>query len=155
MEEKNSVVDLLERGGVLFDVEGKDTSEIYKNIVDSIHKIENLDIPTSQPNSKLSLHGGFFRDDDEQNDRQTENKVNRLEDLTEGVTNNSSDNSDSSSRDSSDDEDNEKRSSSSSDDDDRNEQIKNLNKLNAIIDKSEELSDEVNDLYEEFEVNFT
>ncbi|WP_407435596.1 PTS sugar transporter subunit IIA [Treponema sp.] len=36
MEEKNSVVDLLERGGVLFDVEGKDTSEIYKNIVDSI-----------------------------------------------------------------------------------------------------------------------
>ena len=36
MKEKNSVVDLLERGGVLFDVEGKNTSEIYKNIVDSI-----------------------------------------------------------------------------------------------------------------------
>ena len=42
MEEKNSVVDLLERGGVLFDVEGKDTSEIYKNIVDSITLPEEL-----------------------------------------------------------------------------------------------------------------
>jgi len=36
MSEKNDVVELLKRGGVLFDVAGSDTSVIYKNIVDSI-----------------------------------------------------------------------------------------------------------------------
>ena len=32
MENKNEVAELLSRGGVLFDVEGDTTSEIYKNI---------------------------------------------------------------------------------------------------------------------------
>lgn len=36
MENKNEVADLLSRGGVLFDVEGDTTSEIYKNICDKI-----------------------------------------------------------------------------------------------------------------------
>ena len=36
MENKNEVADLLSRGGVLFDVEGNNTSEIYRNICEKI-----------------------------------------------------------------------------------------------------------------------
>lgn len=36
MEAKNDVAELLCRGGVLFDVEGATTSEIYKNITDKM-----------------------------------------------------------------------------------------------------------------------
>lgn len=36
METKESVADLIRRGGVLFDVEGKTTSEIYRNICDAV-----------------------------------------------------------------------------------------------------------------------